>query len=119
MRQVTQLNNNFSDIFDGYRQWLKDTDLKTITRSDRPADWYLKTFKKSKNMVDTLTVDQIVGNPEMYKAFKEYLNTHVPAEQQKMANLYLYLNNNQTATLFKNNNRLLQKTLSLKLLILL
>lgn len=105
MRQVTQLNNNFSDIFDGYRQWLKDTDLKTITRSDRPADWYLKTFKKSKNMVDTLTVDQIVGNPEMYKAFKEYLNTHVPAEQQKMANLYLYLNNNQTATLFKNNNR--------------
>lgn len=105
MRQVTQLNNSFTDIFDNYKQWLKDTDLKTITRSDRPADWYLKTFKKSKNIVDTLSIDQIVGNPEMYKAFKEYLNTHVSAEQQKMANLYLFINNNQTTTIFKNNNR--------------
>lgn len=113
MRQVTQLNNNFSDIFDEYKQWLKDTDLSTITRSDRPADWYLNTFKKSKNTVDTLTVDQIVSNPEMYGAFKQYISLHVPADKQKMANLYLYLNNNQTSTLFKNNNRDLENVTDL------
>ncbi len=113
MRQVTQLNNNFSDIFDEYKQWLKDTDLSTITRSDRPVDWYLNTFKKSKNTVDTLTIDQIVSNPEMYGAFKQYISLHVPAEKQKMANLYLYLNNNQTSTLFKNNNRDLENVTDL------
>lgn len=105
MRQVTQLNNSFSDVFDGYKQWLKDTDIKNITRSDRPVDWYNKTFSKSKNMVETLTIDQVVNNPEMYNAFKQYINTHVPVEQQKMANLYLFLNNNQTTTMFKNNNK--------------
>lgn len=105
MRQITQLNNEFSEVFDNYRNWLKDTDLSTITQSTKPKGWYEKTFNKSKSLVDTLTIDQIVGNPEMYKAFKEYVNVHVPVEQRRMAHLYLYLNNNQTTTLFKNNNR--------------
>ena len=105
MRQVTQLNNNFSDIFDGYKQWLKDTDLKNLSRSDRPVGWYDKTFKKTKGMLDTLTIDQVVNNPDLYSAFKQYINLHTPVAQRKMANLYLFLNNNQTTTMFKNNNR--------------
>lgn len=105
MRQVIQLNNQFSDVFDGYRQWLKDTDLKNITRSDRPDNWYLSTFKKSKNMVDTLTADQMLNNPELYSAFKEYLAINVDKKGQRLTKLYLYLNNNQTTTMFKNNNR--------------
>lgn len=105
MRQVIQLNNDFSNIFDKYKDWLKTTDLSKIHISTKPNDWYMNTFKKSKNTVDTLTIDKIVNDPEMYKAFKEYLNIHVDERQFKLANLYLYLNNNQTSTLFKNNNR--------------
>ena len=105
MRQVIQLNNNFSNIFDGYKQWLKDTDLKNLSRSDRPVGWYNNTFKKTKGIVDTLTIDQIINNPDLYSAFEEYVNLHVPVAQRKMAKLYLFINNNQTTTMFKNNNR--------------
>ena len=113
MRQVFQLNNEFSDIFygnpakgiQGYVQWLKDTDLKTYTSSTIPAGGYEKIFKKSKNMVDTLTIDQIVNNPELYRAFEQYINTQIPEKSRRLANLYLYLNNNQTTTMFKNNNK--------------
>ena len=105
MRQVIQLNNNFSKIFDGYKQWLKDTDLKNLSRSDRPVGWYNNTFKKTKGIVDTLTIDRIINNPDLYSAFEEYVNLHVPVAQRKMAKLYLFINNNQTTTMFKNNNR--------------
>lgn len=100
MRHVTQLNNNFTDIFEDYRAWLKNTDLKTITRNDKPAEWYNETFKYSKNNLDTLSIDRVCNDPKFHNAFREYINTHVPVEKRKLANFYLFLNNNQTTTMF-------------------
>lgn len=100
MRHVTQLNNNFTDIFEDYRAWLKNTDLKTITRSDKPAEWYNETFKYSKTNLDTLSIDRVCNDPKFHNAFREYINTHVPVEKRKLANFYLFLNNNQTTTMF-------------------
>lgn len=105
MRQVTVLNNNFSNVFDDYKNWLNNTDFRLLTRSDKPDNWYFDTFKKSKNTVSTLSIDQVVNTPDLYSAFKEYLKYHAPIEKRKMANVYLFLNNNQTTTMFKNNNR--------------
>ena len=89
IRQVIQLNNNFSNIFDGYKQWLKDTDLKNLSRSDRPVGWYNNTFKKTKGIVNTLTIDQIINNPDLYSAFEEYVNLHVPFDMKTIAEKYI------------------------------
>lgn len=105
MRQVITLNNNFSVIFENYREWLKNTDLSILTRSDKPANWYADTFRKSQSIADTLTIDQVINNHELYKSFKEYLAYHMDPKDQKLAKFYLYLNNNQTSTMFKNNYR--------------
>jgi hypothetical protein len=105
MRQVTQLNNNFSKLFDAYKTFLKDTDFNMLSNSTKNTTDYVKIFKKSKGLVDTLTIDQVINNPDLYNAFKQYLNIHADPKYRKMANLYLFLNNNQTTTMFKNNNK--------------
>lgn len=102
MRHVTVLNNNFADIFEKYKVWLKDTDLTKISSNTKN---YNDIFRKAQIGVDSLTIDQVVSNPEAYRAFKNYIDEQIPESERKLATLYIYLNNNQTTSMFKNNNK--------------
>ena len=102
MRHVTVLNNNFADIFEKYKTWLKDTDLTKISSNTKN---YNDIFRKAQVGVDSLTIDQVVSNPEAYRAFKNYIDEQIPVNERKLATLYIYLNNNQTTSMFKNNNK--------------
>lgn len=104
MRQVTKLNNDFADIFDGYRTWLKNTDLKIITSSTKPDNSYEKIFKKAKGMVDTLTPDMVISDSNLRNSFNEYSKTFLSESDRRIAKMYVFLNNSQTSTIFKNNN---------------
>ena len=105
MRHVTMLNNNFDEIFEGYKSWIRSTDLGKITDNTKPVGWYERVFRKSKASIETLTIDQVMADENLYNAFKNYVDAQVPVEQRKLANLYIFLNSNQTTTMFKNNNK--------------
>lgn len=104
MRYVTTVNNQFSDIFDNYRQWLRNTDMKNLIVTNKPGTWAKDTFSKSQRLVEELTPERVMSNPELYKAWREYYKYYLPADKQRLAKFYTFLNSNQTTTMFKNNN---------------